>query len=119
MLRPSWFQGSPSLLPWYQTETIHSECSPFPRKLPIPFFDSTIALVLSIPRLAQCMKVYNTVDGRNPAPPKKPWKNDFYVNTSTMVSTMVSKWCGMDFRFSIHSICPESFSESNSPTLIS
>ena len=34
-----------------------------------------------------------TVDGQNPAPPKKPWNNDSPVNTNKQRFPMVSKWC--------------------------
>ena len=35
----------------------------------------------------------HTVDGRNPAPPKKPWNDDSLVNTNQQWFPMVSKWC--------------------------
>ena len=39
-----------------------------------------------------------TVGGRNPAPPKKPWKDDSPRKyKQVLVSTMDSKWCEMDF----------------------
>ena len=40
----------------------------------------------------------NTVDGRNPGPPKKPWKDDSPSNTNKRYGfPMVSKRCEMDF----------------------
>ena len=42
----------------------------------------------------------NTVDGRNFAPPKKPWNDDSPVNTNKQWLPMVSKWCRIS---SIHS----------------
>ena len=38
-----------------------------------------------------------TVDGRNPAPPKKPWNDDSLVNDNQQWFPMVLKWCEMDF----------------------
>ena len=35
----------------------------------------------------------NTVDGRNPAPPKRLWRDDSPVNTNKQWFPMVSKWC--------------------------
>ena len=43
----------------------------------------------------------NTVDGRNPAPPKTPWNDDSLVNTNKQWLPMVSKWCRI---LSIHSM---------------
>ena len=43
----------------------------------------------------------NTVDGQNPAPPKKPWNDDSSVNTHKQWFLMVSKWCRIS---SIHSM---------------
>ena len=40
-----------------------------------------------------------TVDGQNPAPPKKPWNDDSPVNTIKAWFAMVSHWCSI----SIHS----------------
>ena len=34
-----------------------------------------------------------TVDGRNPAPPQKPWNDDSSANTNNQGFPMVSKWC--------------------------
>ena len=34
-----------------------------------------------------------TVDGRNPAPPKKPWNDDSHVNDDKQWFPMVSSWC--------------------------
>ena len=34
-----------------------------------------------------------TVDGQNPALPKKPWKDDSLVNTNKQWFPMDSKWC--------------------------
>ena len=34
-----------------------------------------------------------TVDGRNPAPPQRAWKDDSPVNTNKEWLPMVSKWC--------------------------
>ena len=48
----------------------------------------------------------HTVDGRNPAPPKKPWNDDSPVNTNTQWFPMVSKWCRIS---SIHSRFPPGF----------
>ena len=48
-----------------------------------------------------CRGPGSTVDGRNPAPPKKPWNDDSPVNTNKQWFPMVSKWCRV---FSIHSI---------------
>ena len=42
-----------------------------------------------------------TVDGRNPAPPKKPWNDDSPVKTNEQWFPMVSTWCRI---LSIHSI---------------
>ena len=42
-----------------------------------------------------------TMDGRNPAPPKKPWNDDSPANTNKQWFLMVSKWCRIS---SIHSI---------------
>ena len=39
--------------------------------------------------LASC----HTVDGRNPAPPKKPWNDDSPVNTNQPWFLIVSIWC--------------------------
>ena len=39
----------------------------------------------------------HTVDGRNPAPPKKPWNDDPPANTNKQWFSMISKWCEMDF----------------------
>ena len=36
---------------------------------------------------------FNTGDGRNPAPPKKPWSDASPVNTNKQWCAMVSKWC--------------------------
>ena len=50
----------------------------------------------------------DTVDGRNPAPPTKPWNYVFPVNSNAQWFLMVSKWCRIS---SIHSMvskpCPE------------
>ena len=43
------------------------------------------------------MKDNCTVDGRNLAPPKEPWNDDFPANTNKQWSPMDSKWCEMDF----------------------
>ena len=40
------------------------------------------------------------MEGRNPAPPKKPWNDDSPVNTNNQWFPMVSKWCRIS---SIHS----------------
>ena len=40
---------------------------------------------------------HHIVDGRNPAPPKKPWNDDSLVNTNQQWFPMVSKWSDMDF----------------------
>ena len=37
------------------------------------------------------------VDGRNPAPPQRPWKDDSPVNTNKEWLPMISKKCEMDF----------------------
>ena len=38
---------------------------------------------------------FTTVDGRNPAPPKKPWNDDSLVHTNKRYGfRMASKWCG-------------------------
>ena len=42
----------------------------------------------------------STVDGQDPAPPKKPWNDDSPVNTNKLSFVMVSKWCRIS---SIHS----------------
>ena len=42
-----------------------------------------------------------TVDGRNPAPPKKSWNDDSLVHTNKKLFPLVSKWCRIS---SIHSI---------------
>ena len=40
----------------------------------------------------------HTVDGRNPAPPKKPWNDDSHVNTNKpWFQPWFQKWCDMDF----------------------
>ena len=39
----------------------------------------------------------HTVDGRNPAPPKKIRNDESPVITTAQWFLMVSKWCGMDF----------------------
>ena len=41
-----------------------------------------------------------TVDGRNPVPPQRPWKDDSPANTNKQWFPMVSKWCRI---LSIHS----------------
>ena len=41
------------------------------------------------------------MDGRNPAPPKKPWNDDSPVNANEQWFATVSKWCRIS---SIHSI---------------
>ena len=46
----------------------------------------------------------HTVDGRNPAPPEKPWNDDSPVNTNKQWLPMVSKWCRI---LSIHSREPK------------
>ena len=43
----------------------------------------------------------HTVDGRNPAPPKKPWNDDSLVNANKQWFPMASKWCRI---LSTHSI---------------
>ena len=45
-----------------------------------------------------------TVDGRNPAPPKKPWNGDSPVNANEQWIPMASNWCRM---LSIHSMYNE------------
>ena len=42
-----------------------------------------------------------TVDGRNPAPPQRPWKDDCPVNTNKQWFPIVLKWCKIS---SIHSM---------------
>ena len=42
-----------------------------------------------------------TVDGRNPAPPKKPWNDDSLENTNKQGFPIVSKWCRI---LSIHCV---------------
>ena len=46
-------------------------------------------------------RLHHTVDGRNPAPPKKPWNRDSPVNTNKQLFPMVSIWCRIS---SIHSM---------------
>ena len=41
------------------------------------------------------------MDGQNPAPPKRPWRNDSPVDTNKQWLPVVSKWCRI---MSIHSI---------------
>ena len=41
--------------------------------------------------------ILEAVDGRNPAPPKKPWGDASPVNTNKEWFAMISKWCEMDF----------------------
>ena len=53
-----------------------------------------------------------TVDGRNPAPPKKPWNADSPVSTNQPWFPMVSKWCRIS---SIH--CIASLGEENATSL--
>ena len=48
-----------------------------------------------------------TVDGRNPAPPKKPWNDESPVNANKQWFLMVSKWCRIS---SIHSMVHSAFS---------
>ena len=43
------------------------------------------------------LSLYNTADGRNPAPPKKPWNDGSPVHTNQQRFRMVSNWCKMDF----------------------
>ena len=50
---------------------------------------------------------FHTVDGRNPAPPKKRWNDDSPVNINKQWICMVSKWCELDF---VH---PQYFSEAS------
>ena len=38
-----------------------------------------------------------TVDGRNPAPPKKPWNDDSLCKYQQTMVSHGSKWCEMDF----------------------
>ena len=45
----------------------------------------------------------HTVDGRNPAPPKRPRNDDYPPNTNKQWFPIVSKWCRIS---SIHSIVP-------------
>ena len=40
-----------------------------------------------------------TVDGRNPASPKKPWNSHCPASTNKQWFLMVSKWCEMDFKY--------------------
>ena len=40
----------------------------------------------------------NTVDGRNPAPPKRPWNDGSAVNTNKQRFPMVSKLCRVSSR---------------------
>ena len=50
--------------------------------------------------------LFDTVDGRNLAPPNKPWNDDSPVNTNNKSFPMVSKWCRI---LSIHSMGVVSF----------
>ena len=46
------------------------------------------------------------MNGRNPAPPKKPWNDDSPVNTNKQWFRMVSKWC-RNFVHPQYVICPQ------------
>ena len=59
----------------------------------------------SITRMIPKADAVHTVDGRNPAPPKKPWNDDSPVNTHKHWFFVVSKWCRIS---SIHSISSRS-----------
>ena len=48
---------------------------------------------MAIARICSPCASGNTVDGRNPAPPKKPRNDDSLVNTNKQWLSMVSKWC--------------------------
>ena len=59
-------------------------------------------VLLVIPFLIHCLSQQDdTVDGRNPAPRKKPRKNDAPVTTNKHECPTIARWCEMDF---VHSI---------------
>ena len=47
---------------------------------------------------AACQDLCDTVDGRNPAPPKKPWNDDFPVETKQTVGSSGFKVVRNEFR---------------------
>ena len=55
--------------------------------------------------------LFNTVDGRNPAPPKKPWNDDSPVNTNNQWFPMVAKWSRISSTHSSGSFIPLPCSE--------
>ena len=67
-------------------------------------------------QIAATFPSQHTVDGRNPAPPKKPRNDDSPVNTNKQWLPMVSKWCRIS---SIHSTGTPSLQKPPQPAGIS
>ena len=96
LLSPS-FRSEPSLLEVTATGEVSSLLEPLGR--------------VSAARLALVKLGYvvvfreNTVDGRNPAPPKKPWNDNSPVNTNKQWVSLVSAWCRISSIPQYHRTC--------------
>ena len=77
---------------------LSSEPSPFIHTASV----SEIWMELTVGSEGAPHKQSGTVEGRNPAPPKKRWKDESSVNPNKQWFPIVSKWCRIS---SIHSIC--------------